>query len=105
MKSFTERNPTIIGIIVVALIASGTGAALLLNGGFFKDRYTVHGIFTDTAGLKKGDKVRVAGVLAGEVKGPVIMEHGGGNGQYAGQGLLKLHGSLSNAGAPGNSWC
>ena len=69
MKSFTERNPTIIGIIVVALILSGTGAALLLNGGFFKDRYTVHAIFTDTAGLRKGDKIRVAGVTSGQVGG------------------------------------
>jgi phospholipid/cholesterol/gamma-HCH transport system substrate-binding protein len=69
VKSFTERNPTIVGVIVIALIAAGTGSALLLNGGFFKDRYTVHAVFSDTAGLKKGDKVRVAGVLAGEVKG------------------------------------
>ena len=69
MKSFTERNPTVIGILVVALIASATGAALLLNGGFFKDRYTVHAVFVDTAGLAKGNKVRVAGVTSGEVGG------------------------------------
>ena len=69
MKSFTERNPTIIGLLVIAFIASGTVGALALNGGFFKDRYTVHAIFPDTAGLKKGDKVRVAGVPAGQVKG------------------------------------
>lgn len=69
MRSFTERNPTIIGIVVVALIAAGTGGALLLNGGFFKDRYTVQAVFTDAAGLKAGDKVRVAGVDAGQVGG------------------------------------
>ncbi len=67
MKSFTERNPVIIGAIVIVVIALGTGAALLLNGGFFKDRYTVNAIFTDTAGLRSGDKVRVAGVLSGTV--------------------------------------
>jgi phospholipid/cholesterol/gamma-HCH transport system substrate-binding protein len=67
VKSFTERNPTIIGIVVVALIAAGTGAALLLNGGFFKDRYTVQAVFADSAGLRDGDKIRVAGVTAGEV--------------------------------------
>lgn len=69
MKSFTERNPTIIGILTIALIAAGTGAALLLNGGFFKDRYTVKAVFVDTAGLRTGDKVRVAGINSGEVTG------------------------------------
>ncbi|MCU1354056.1 MAG: MCE-family protein Mce1B / MCE-family protein Mce1C [Acidimicrobiales bacterium] len=69
MKSFTERNPVVIGIIVVAFIASATVGALMLNGGMFKDRYTVKAIFTDSAGLKKGDKIRVAGVPAGLVSG------------------------------------
>ncbi|QXC61954.1 MCE family protein [Aquihabitans sp. G128] len=68
MKSFTERNPLIIGVIVLLLIGGGTAAALLLNGGFFKDRYEVKAVFVDTAGLRKGDKVRVAGVLVGQVK-------------------------------------
>lgn len=75
MKSFTERNPTIIGLLVIALIVSGTGAALLLNGGFFKKRYQVRAIFTDTAGLRTGDKIRVAGVSSGEVGG--LRERGG----------------------------
>jgi phospholipid/cholesterol/gamma-HCH transport system substrate-binding protein len=74
VKSFTERNPVIIGAIVIALIAVGTTAALLLNGGFFKDRYTVQARFTDTAGLRTGDKVRVAGVLSGQVG--TIRQHG-----------------------------
>lgn len=75
MKSFTERNPVVIGVVVVALIAAGTTAALALNGGAFKDRYTVTARFSDTAGLRKGDKVRVAGILAGQVGS--IREHGG----------------------------
>ncbi|CAN5403393.1 MCE family protein [soil metagenome] len=68
MKSFTERNPLVIGVVVVLLIAGGTASALLLNGGFFKDRYDVKAVFVDTAGLRTGDKVRVAGVLVGQVK-------------------------------------
>jgi phospholipid/cholesterol/gamma-HCH transport system substrate-binding protein len=67
VKSFTERNPTVIGIIVVALIAMTTGAALALNGGYFKHRYTVKAVFADSAGLRKGDKIRVAGVNTGQV--------------------------------------
>ncbi|MCU1498285.1 MAG: MCE-family protein Mce1B / MCE-family protein Mce1C [Acidimicrobiales bacterium] len=67
MKAFTERNPLVIGVIVVLLIAAGTTGALLLNGGYFKDRHDVKAVFADTAGLRKGDKVRVAGVLVGQV--------------------------------------
>lgn len=75
MKSFTERNPVVIGIVVVVVIVAGTAAALLLNGGFFKDRYTVRAVFVDTAGLRSGDKVRVAGVVSGEVES--IEQRGG----------------------------
>lgn len=75
MRSFTERNPLIIGLVVVALVAAGTGGALLLNGGFFKDRYEVTAMFADTAGLRSGDEVRVAGVVAGEV-GSIEQEGG-----------------------------
>jgi phospholipid/cholesterol/gamma-HCH transport system substrate-binding protein len=67
VKSFTERNPVVIGAIVVGLIALGTTGALALNAGMLEDRYTVHARFPDTAGLRKGDKVRVAGVVSGQV--------------------------------------
>ncbi|WP_421121520.1 MlaD family protein [Aquihabitans daechungensis] len=75
MKAFTERNPVTIGVVVIALIAAGTTGALALNGGAFKDRYTVQARFTDTAGLRKGDKVRVAGIVSGQVGS--IREHNG----------------------------
>lgn len=75
MKSFTERNPVVIGVIVVTLIALSTGAALALDAGLFAQRYTVLARFEDTAGLKPGDKVRVAGVPSGEVGS--IREDGG----------------------------
>lgn len=67
MKSFTERNPVVIGVIVVALIGAATGAAVLLNGGAFRDRHPINARFVDSAGLRAGDKVRLAGVTVGEV--------------------------------------
>lgn len=75
MKAFTERNPLVIGLIVVALIAAGTVSALALDAGVFEHRYTVQARFADTAGLRRGDDVRVAGVPAGEVGG--IHQRGG----------------------------
>ena len=75
MKAFTERNPLVIGIIVLAVIAAGTTGALALNSGVFKDRYEVRARFSDTAGLRAGDKVRVAGVPAGRVGS--VRQHGG----------------------------
>lgn len=68
MKAFTERNPLIIGIITVSLIASATVGVLVLNAGFFANRYEITAEFTDSAGLRPGDRVRVAGVPVGEVE-------------------------------------
>jgi phospholipid/cholesterol/gamma-HCH transport system substrate-binding protein len=67
MKAFTERNPLIIGIITIALILGATGSVLVLNAGLFAHRYEITAEFTDSAGLRPGDRVRVAGVLVGEV--------------------------------------
>jgi phospholipid/cholesterol/gamma-HCH transport system substrate-binding protein len=67
VKSFTERNPRIIGAILIAIILGFTAGALLLTSGVIKGQYTIKAQFADTAGLKKDDKVRVAGVSAGSV--------------------------------------
>ena len=67
MKSFTERNPLTIGIITIVLIATAVTSVLVLNAGVFKDRYTLSARFADAAGLRPGDRVRVAGVPSGEV--------------------------------------
>lgn len=75
MKSFTERNPIIIGAIVVAIVAAGTVGALALNSGAFADRYEVAARFPDSAGVRPGDKVRVAGVVSGRVGS--VREHAG----------------------------
>ncbi|OWY61397.1 hypothetical protein B7486_63995, partial [cyanobacterium TDX16] len=69
MKAFTERNHLVIGIITISLVASATVGVLVLNAGVFAGRYDVTAEFTDSAGLRPGDRVRVAGVQVGEVAG------------------------------------
>lgn len=68
ITSFTERNPVIIGAIVVTIIAVGTAGALLLNGGALADRYRVTARFPDSAGVTPGTPVKVAGITSGQVK-------------------------------------
>lgn len=68
VKAFTERNPVVIGVVVVALIATGTAAALLLNSGALADRYQVRARFSDSAGVTPGTPVRVAGIAFGQVE-------------------------------------
>ncbi|MBC7632813.1 MCE family protein, partial [Aeromicrobium sp.] len=68
MKPFHERNPVIIGIIGISLIA------LLMLGAFRADRLpiigsgdTYHADFAEIGALKGGNEVRVAGVSVGKV--------------------------------------
>ena len=67
MRGFTERSPLIIGAIVIAAIVLGTAGSLFMTAGVFADRYSVTARFADSAGLKPGDAVRVAGVRVGQV--------------------------------------
>jgi phospholipid/cholesterol/gamma-HCH transport system substrate-binding protein len=69
VKAFTERNHLVIGLITIALIVGATGSVLVLNAGIFAGRYDITAEFADSAGLRPGDRVRVAGVLVGEVAG------------------------------------
>ncbi|MRJ76210.1 MCE family protein [Aeromicrobium sp. SMF47] len=69
MKPFRERNPVIIGVIGIALLA------LMMLGAFRADRLpiigggdTYHAEFAEIGGLKGGDEVRVAGVSVGKVR-------------------------------------
>src|SRR3954470_2325487 len=70
MKPFRERNPVPIGaiglvaILGMLLLAFNASRLPFLNGG-----HTYHADFADSAGLKKGDDVRVAGVKVGTVTG------------------------------------
>lgn len=66
-KSFLERSPLIIGAIGVSFVMLGSVLALALSGGVFADTYKVTAVFKDAAGLRKGDKVTVAGLDAGSI--------------------------------------
>jgi phospholipid/cholesterol/gamma-HCH transport system substrate-binding protein len=68
MKPFRERNPVVIGIISIAVIA------LLMLGAFRADQLpiigsgdTYHADFAEIGGLKSGNEVRIAGVPVGKV--------------------------------------
>ena len=68
-KSFLERNQRVIGSIALVIIILGTLVSLLLTGGVFARTYKVTALFRDAAGIQPDDKVRVAGLEAGRVKG------------------------------------
>src|SRR5688572_27385941 len=72
--SFLERNQLIIGAIFAVLVLGGSAGALLLSSGFFKNTYTLTASFTDAAGLKPSDDVRVAGIKSGKVDKVQIVE-------------------------------
>ena len=68
-KSFSSRNPTPIGAIglvflIVLVYAAFNATKLPLIGG--GTQYTAY--FTESANLKSGDDVRIAGVKVGEVQ-------------------------------------
>jgi phospholipid/cholesterol/gamma-HCH transport system substrate-binding protein len=68
-KSFSERNPYIIGSIALAIIMVFTAAALFLQSGVFKSTFETSAAFPNTAGIIKGDDVMVAGIKVGKVGG------------------------------------
>lgn len=70
MKPFRERNPVIIGVIGISVIA------LMMLGAFRADRLpiigsgdTYHADFAEVGALKAGNEVRVAGISVGKVQG------------------------------------
>jgi phospholipid/cholesterol/gamma-HCH transport system substrate-binding protein len=72
-KSFSSRNPTPIGVIglvflLVLLYAAFNASQLPLIGG--GTEYSAY--FTESANLKAGDDVRIAGIKAGTVQGVTI---------------------------------
>jgi phospholipid/cholesterol/gamma-HCH transport system substrate-binding protein len=68
VKAFRDRNPYLIGVASVAVIAMFVAAAFAV-GTFhlLEHTYAVDGVFKDAAGVHKGDSVRVAGVKVGRV--------------------------------------
>lgn len=68
MRSFRDRNPYAVGIVSMLLIGAVTGAAFLVGLlHLLEHTYTMEGSFTDAAGLRVGDDVKVAGVKVGRV--------------------------------------
>ena len=67
MKAFTERNPKVVGVTAVAVMAVCILAILFLNRSLFSSGYTIDARFPNAAGISKGTVVMVAGVNAGTV--------------------------------------
>jgi phospholipid/cholesterol/gamma-HCH transport system substrate-binding protein len=61
-------NPYLVGIVSIVVIGALTGAAFGIGLFHLLERtYDMHAQFTDAAGLRTGDSVRVAGVKVGRV--------------------------------------
>lgn len=67
MKSFRERNPVIIGIVGTLVLAAAIAGVFFYQDlpGLGGDTYTAE--FSEAAGLRPDDEVRVAGIKVGEV--------------------------------------
>lgn len=68
MKSFSERNPVVIGAVGVALTTAIVLAALQYDKlPFFSGGYKYVAYFAEAGGLRGGDAVQVAGFRVGQV--------------------------------------
>jgi phospholipid/cholesterol/gamma-HCH transport system substrate-binding protein len=67
-----ERNQTIVGLVVIVIVAIGTAFAVGATAGLFIDGEPMSAEFTDAAGLEDGDFVFVGGHRAGTVTGVEI---------------------------------
>jgi phospholipid/cholesterol/gamma-HCH transport system substrate-binding protein len=70
LSSFRERNPIVIGIGSIAVLAALLGLAFSLKKlPFVSQNYTLVAEFADAAGLSPDNEVRVAGIKVGRVTG------------------------------------
>jgi phospholipid/cholesterol/gamma-HCH transport system substrate-binding protein len=70
LKAFRERNPYIIGITTVLVLATFVGLAFAVGILHLLEKtYPVKAEFSDAAGIRSGAAVRVAGVKAGRITG------------------------------------
>jgi phospholipid/cholesterol/gamma-HCH transport system substrate-binding protein len=67
VKAVTERNPKIVGLVAVIIMAIGVMGILFLNRSLFASGYDVTARFANAAGIGKGTDVMVAGVKVGTV--------------------------------------
>jgi phospholipid/cholesterol/gamma-HCH transport system substrate-binding protein len=69
VRSFVERNPARIGLVVIVTALASVGAVLTVNRSIFTSSYTVAARFSNAAGIGPGAKVTLAGVDVGTVSG------------------------------------
>jgi phospholipid/cholesterol/gamma-HCH transport system substrate-binding protein len=68
IKSFRDRNPIVIGVASVLVIALAVGAAYWVGvSHVFQPTYPVSGVFSDAGGISGNDPVLIAGVKVGRV--------------------------------------
>jgi phospholipid/cholesterol/gamma-HCH transport system substrate-binding protein len=68
IKNFRERNPILIGVLSILLIAGGTVFAFSINKiPQLKQAYELKAYFSDAIGLTNDNQVRVAGIKVGQV--------------------------------------
>lgn len=99
-----------IGLVSLFAVATATLLIFLLSGegGFFWQRYSIKTVFANTAGLKTGAPVRVAGVEVGSVtdmqfmgdRVEVVMEVGQAHRSRITTGSVAALGSVSLLGEP-----
>lgn len=69
-RSLRDANKIAVGVVAMIVIAGAVAVALAVGTlHIFQSRYAMSGVFTDTGGVQKGDPVRVAGIVVGEVTG------------------------------------
>jgi phospholipid/cholesterol/gamma-HCH transport system substrate-binding protein len=68
LKSLRDVNHKLVAIVTLAVVGAGCVFAFAVGQLHLFDRgYTVSAVFTDTAGIKKGQDVRLAGVRVGRI--------------------------------------
>ena len=64
-----------LGVFTVAMLLIFTGLVVVFSQYRTGSTHGYHAVFTDASGLKKGDKVRIAGVVTGSVTGVAITDN------------------------------
>lgn len=76
MKLDKESFAALIKLLVFLVVTGGATVvlALLLTNGSFADRHEYRAVFSDVAGVVKGDDVRIAGVAVGSVRSVEVID-------------------------------
>ena len=72
MKAVTERNPKVVGLVAVTVMARLHPGHPLPQPSLFSSGYTVNARFANAAGITKGTEVMVAGVNVGTVSSVAV---------------------------------